>query len=66
MSHKSKSQADPAVRNERVPQAFANRFITALLLHEELSKTVLAAVAAIAGLLAMALVVALNIGFLST
>ena len=43
-----------------------NSFITALLQDEELSKTVLAAVAAIAGLLAIALVVALNIGFLST
>ena len=43
-----------------------NRFITALLQDEERSKTVVAAVAAIAGLLAMALAAALRIGFLST
>lgn len=66
MSHKSRSQKDPAVRNERVSQAFANRFITALLLHEECSKTVLAAVAAIGGLLAIAVAAALTMGFLLT
>ena len=43
-----------------------NRFITALLLDEERSKTVLAAVAAIAGLLAIALAAALNMELLST
>ena len=40
-----------------------NRFISALLKDEERSKTVLAAVAAIAGLLAIALAAAMNIGF---
>lgn len=43
-----------------------NRFITALLQDEERSKTVLTAMTSIAGLLVMALVVALNIGLLST
>ena len=43
-----------------------NRFITALLQDEERSKTVVAAVAAIAGLLAIALTAAVNMGFLST
>jgi hypothetical protein len=43
-----------------------NRFITALLQDEERSKTVLTAVAAIAGFLAIALAAALNMGFLST
>lgn len=43
-----------------------NRFITALLQDEERSKTVLAAMTAIAGLLASALAAALNMGFLST
>ena len=43
-----------------------NRFITVLLLDEERSKTVLAAVAAIAGLLAIALAAALNMELLST
>ena len=66
MSHKSKSQADPAVRNERVPQAFANRFITALLQYEERFKSVLAPMTAIAGLLAIALAAALTMRFLLT
>ena len=66
MSDKNKCQEDPAVRNERVSQSFANRFITALLLHEECSKTVLAAVAAIGGLLAIAVAAALIMGFLLT
>lgn len=43
-----------------------NRFITALLQDEERSKTIVAAMAAIAGFLAMALAAALRIGFLST
>lgn len=43
-----------------------NCFIKALLQDEERSKTVLAAMTAIAGLLAIALAAALNMGFLST
>ncbi|WP_269667369.1 hypothetical protein [Polaromonas naphthalenivorans] len=43
-----------------------NRFITALLQDEERSKTVLAAVAVIAGLLAIALAAALNMKLIST
>jgi len=43
-----------------------NRFITALLQNEERTKTVLAAMTAIPGLLAIALAAALNMGFLST
>lgn len=43
-----------------------NRFITALLQDEERSKTAVAAVAAIAGFLAISLAAALNMGFLST
>ena len=43
-----------------------NRFITALLQDEERSKTVLAAMTAFAGLLAIALAAALNMVFLST
>ena len=43
-----------------------NRFITALLQDEERSKTVLAAMTAIAGFLAISLAAALNMGFLST
>ena len=42
-----------------------NRFITALLQDEERSKTVLAVVASLAGLLAIALVAALNMRLLS-
>lgn len=41
-----------------------NRFITALLHDEERSKTVLAVMTAIAGLLAMALAATLSMGFL--
>ena len=43
-----------------------NYFIGALLQDEERTKSVLAAMTAIAGLLAIALVAALNMGFLST
>ena len=42
-----------------------NRLITALLQDEERSKTILAAMTAISGFLAIALAAALNMGFLS-
>jgi len=53
-------------RHEKKERPPMNCFIKALLQDEERSKTVLAAMTAIAGLLAIAQAAALNMGFLST